>query len=167
MYNSPLMKALLILLAAILMLSQAGNIIRFCETDAITIAFYRLSIAFLILFPFTIKKWFAWREKKKLFIVALMGVLFSLHFYTWIMAIQMTKVANAAICFSLVPIYVAVGAYFIFKERFKLSFIWAMIFGICGVLVLGLSDLSFSPIYFMPITTYRLEEYIIGPNVAL
>lgn len=142
------MREKLILAISILTLSQAGNIIRLCDAPPVTVAFYRLIIAFVVLFPiacFRLKKRFFTIERRALLQIILMGTLFAFHFFTWIEAIQNTTVANAAICFSIAPVLTAFGAYFFFKEIVTKGAIVAMVSGIIGVALTGMGDLSFSP----------------------
>ena len=135
----------LILFCSALVLSMAGNIIRFCQTEAISIVFWRLLLAFCILLPFVAKKivHIKWNWKRLLSIGS-MSLLFSLHFYTWIVGVQNTKVANAAICFSLVPVYISIGAWIVFKEKIKRNLLIAVVAGLAGIVLVGLDDLSLS-----------------------
>jgi len=141
----------LILIFAVLSLSQAGNLIRLCDTSAITITFYRLLLALLIMLPFAAKKLrrlLPTVGPKVLFTIFLMSLAFSSHFFAWITAIQKTKVANAAICFSFSPIFTALGAYLFLKEAINVRLFLAITGGVLGIFFVSQGDLSLSPGYF-------------------
>ncbi len=140
----------ILLTFSVLALSQAGNLVKLCETNPISIAFYRLFFAFLILLPFSYRllwKNLAIIKRKDLFVIILMGMTFALHFFAWFIAVKATKVANAAMCFSFYPVFSSLGAFFLFKERPSLGTLIAIISGILGLILVGLDDVSFSSSY--------------------
>lgn len=140
----------LLLLLSVFTLSQAGNIIRLCHAPPPVVAFYRLIFALVLLSPILL-----YRLKKKglpyscsdLFQMLVMGVFFAFHFFTWIEAIQHTTVANAAILFSVAPIFTAMGARMFYGERVNFGVSVAMMAGVLGVLFTGIGDLSFESKY--------------------
>ena len=110
------MREKIILALSLVTLSQAGNIIRICDAPPVTVAFYRLIIAFLVLFPiafFRLRSRVFSLSGKAFMQIICMGTLFAFHFFTWIEAIQNTTVANAAICFSVAPVLTAFGFVFL------------------------------------------------------
>ncbi len=136
-----------ILLMGVLILSQAAIIIRLCDTHPISITFYRLFLALLLLLPFTYKQILnninkiTWSSFGTLL---LMAICFVSHFYTWIWSLQLTKVANSATCFALNPIFISFGAYLFFKERPNKGTSISICFGILGVTIIGYNDFGFS-----------------------
>lgn len=140
-------KILFTLLVSLFCLSQSGNIIRFCDTNALSIAFYRLFLAFFIMLPF------AWKnllssiksmEKKNAWRIFFMGFIFAFHLIFWIKGVQQTKVANAAICFCINPIFISIGAFFFFREKIHKNFIIALFWGMMGILCIAYDDFSLS-----------------------
>ncbi len=141
----------LLLAISTLAMSQAGNLIRLCETHALTIAFYRLILAFLIIIPFCLPSILRKRglyTPKVLGVVSLMSLFFAGHFIFWITAIQMTKVANAAIFLSLSPIFISLGSHFLLKEKINPALYPAIVCGIIGTSIISIDDLHFSWSYF-------------------
>lgn len=136
----------IILAVATLILSQAGNVIRFAETTPITVAFYRLLFASCLILPLTLpvlKKNWSLLNKKTIFRLTLMGLFFSLHFFFWIKAVQITKVGHAAICFALNPAFVAIGAVIFLKEKISKGTVLGILLGFIGIGVIGFGDFSF------------------------
>ncbi|MFC1654976.1 EamA family transporter, partial [Myxococcota bacterium] len=94
-------KVYLFLAFGLLAASQSGNIIRLGEAHPVAIAAWRLIIAALLLLPLCGGRL---RELKKLSgldraLLVLAGIFLATHFFTWIAAVQMTTVANAAVFF--------------------------------------------------------------------
>lgn len=138
----------LLLAMSILILSQAGNIIRFCDATPDTVAFLRLTLAFFIVIPFCLGSFFRRRNmlgKRQVLQLFGMGALFALHFLTWISAVQNTTVANAAIFFGLSPLFTTLGARSFFREQLHPRIFYTIILGVVGVAVIGYSDLSLTP----------------------
>jgi drug/metabolite transporter (DMT)-like permease len=106
---------------AIVILSQAANIIRFATAHPVMIGFWRLAFALVLLVPLALRGKYAAQirgvdkaELKKIFFCAFF--LFA-HFFFWFYSVQKTTIANAMILFSLNPLFTAIGAWIIFKER--------------------------------------------------
>lgn len=125
-------------ITAIVILSQAGTLIRFAEADSLAICFWRLLFASVVLTPLS----FARRSSRDpLFRLSnsdfgyllLTGVFLFLHFYFFFRSVQETTVANAAILFNLNPVTTAIGAYLIFKERISIHLTLACALGFAGV----------------------------------
>lgn len=136
----------IILALATLILSQAGNVIRFADTHPISIAFFRMLFASLIILPFTLpvlKQNLKLLTFKNIVRLTLMGIFFALHFFFWIKAVQITKVGHAAICFALNPAFIAIGAVLFLKEKIGKGTIFGIFLGFIGIATIGLGDFSF------------------------
>ena len=143
-------KVYLFLAAGLVAASQSGNIIRLGEAHPVAIAAWRLIIAAVILVPLAGGRL---RELKKLsgmdqVLLLLSGIFLATHFFTWIAAVQMTTVANAAVFFSINPVMAALGGLIFFKERIGWRLGAAIGLGVAGVLVIGLDDFSISREHF-------------------
>lgn len=143
-------KVYLFLACGLLAASQSGNIIRLGDAHPVAIAAWRLSIAAALLLPLCRGRI---RELKNLnqvdqILLLLAGVFLATHFFTWIAAVQMTTVANAAVFFSFNPVLAALGGLIFFKEKVSWR-LWAAIgLGMAGVLTIGLDDFSISQKHF-------------------
>lgn len=127
-------------LVSIVVLSQAGTLIRFADANALVICFWRLLFAVLLLVPFVVRGG-RWRELTKLDRpevrpLLASGLLLFIHFYFFFRSVQETTVANATIIFSINPISTALGAWLMFRERVRLHLLIALILGLLGVVVL-------------------------------
>jgi drug/metabolite transporter (DMT)-like permease len=138
----------LVLFVAILVLSQAGNLVKLCHGAPLAIAFYRLLFATLLVAPFaarTVIRTAPHVGRGVWLKLVAMGAAFALHFVFWISAVQRTTVANAAICFSLSPLFTALAARFVLRERLRPAIFVTIVLGLVGIALVGWSDLSLRP----------------------
>lgn len=73
-----------------------------------------------------------------------MGFIFALHLITWIKGVQQTKVANAAMCFCINPVFISLGAYFFLKESIHRNVVIALFWGMAGIFLIGYEDFNTS-----------------------
>lgn len=142
----PAVKVYLFLAAGLLAASQSGNIIRLGEAHPVAIAAWRLLIAAVLMLPLCGGRMRGLSRLGKLdrALLVLSGIFLATHFFTWIAAVQMTTVANAAVFFSINPVLAALGAWIIFKERVGWRLAAAVGLGFLGVLAIGLDDFEIS-----------------------
>ncbi|AZR74857.1 hypothetical protein BBF96_07315 [Anoxybacter fermentans] len=136
--------ALVIGVAAV---SFAAIFIKLASAPPAVVAFYRMGVATLILAPFTIAKRgkeFRTLTKRQIFLLVLGGLLLSLHFIFWISSFAHTSVASSVIFVTTQPIFVAVAAALILKEKPGLFLLSGIALACVGSLVIGAGDLSLS-----------------------
>jgi drug/metabolite transporter (DMT)-like permease len=127
--------------------SQSGNIIRLGDAHPAAIAAWRLLIAAALLAPLAgrdLKLLFR-LSRRELVLLLLAGVALAAHFFAWILAVQLTTVANAAVFFSVNPVITATAGYLIFRERASHRLLIAIATGLLGIVAMGWNDLSLSP----------------------
>jgi drug/metabolite transporter (DMT)-like permease len=138
-------RVVLFLAVGLVAASQSGNLIRIGNAHPIAIAAWRLLLAGLFVAPLAgrdLVKLKALNRKETLMLV-LAGATLALHFFTWIWAVQLTTVANAAMAFSVNPVFTALFGSLIFKERITKRLVWSIGLGLVGVAVIGWGDLRF------------------------
>jgi drug/metabolite transporter (DMT)-like permease len=130
-----------------LVVSQSGNIIRIGEAHPVAIAAWRLGISTVLLTLMAGKQLRALRglTRREQTLLVFSGIALATHFFAWIAAVQMTTVANAAIFFSTNPVFVAVAAFLIYRERVGWKLVVAIGLGLAGALVIGLDDFDLKP----------------------
>ena len=142
--HKPLMPGIYLLLAVgIVAASQSGNIIRLGDASPVAITAWRLAMAALFFLPGS-RIWqfdFTRLTGRDFAMLGLSALFLALHFYTWIYAVQMTSVANAAIVFSLNPIFIAALEVLLFKEKIGKGLVAAVALGIVGGGVVGYQGL--------------------------
>jgi len=125
--------------------SQSGNIIRLGDAHPVAIAMWRLLIATCLFLPFAARRFETLQTLSRLdiLLLGLAGAALAGHFFTWIAAVQLTTVANAATFFSVNPVLTATASYLIFKERPSMRLFLSIGLGLAGVAALGWGDLRF------------------------
>lgn len=134
----------LFLIVGLMALSQSGNIIRLGDAHPVAIAAWRLGIASLLLAPVAGRdlRMLVRLDRSETALLILAGIALAAHFITWIAAVQLTTVANAAIFWSINPIITASAAHLLFGERLGGRLFLAIGLGILGVALTGIGDLD-------------------------
>ena len=110
---------LVVLFVASIFFGSSAIFIRFAtQASAISLTFFRLLIAAILMILFALSK----RElrllgRQDLLLVTVSGMLLSLHFATFILAVKETTVANATFLVNTSPVMLAVLSPLIIKER--------------------------------------------------
>jgi drug/metabolite transporter (DMT)-like permease len=134
------------LLAGISAASTAAIFIRFAQHEgapSIVIAAARLTIASLILAPFALTRYrlYLRRLSRREWILALLSGLFlALHFATWITSLEYTTVASSAVLVSTAPLWVAILAPLVLRERVGTATLVGLALALTGGVIVGLSD---------------------------
>lgn len=113
----------LVLGIGVAIVSTASILIRFAQADGASsavIAAGRLAIAALLITPYALSR--AGPEllrirQKELFLCAVSGVLLAAHFWTWIVSLEHTSVANSTALVTTNPIWVALLSAWLLRER--------------------------------------------------
>jgi drug/metabolite transporter (DMT)-like permease len=109
----------------ILSLSFAAFFVRWADAPAAVFGFYRLGIATLILTPFFLRNAMRNRYAAQprrlsgwvLVLPALAGLASALDHFTWNTSLKFTSAANATLLGNTSPLWVALAAWLVFKER--------------------------------------------------
>jgi drug/metabolite transporter (DMT)-like permease len=142
--SSSARQAFFFLVLGLLAVSQSGNIIRLGQAHPAAIAAWRLLLAVVVLAPLAGRQLVQLTRltRGEWALLFFTGAVLSAHFLTWIAAVQLTTVANAAIFFSINPVLTALAAYFIFGERLGWTLFLSIGLGLAGVAVIGIGDLT-------------------------
>jgi len=142
------------LLVASVSFGSSAIFIRYAtQASAVSLTFYRLSIAALVMILFALSSHSLMRLRKRdLILVLASGVVLSFHFATFILAVQETTVANATFLVNTSPVMLAVLSPLMIKERTTSRELVGVALATLGVLLVanagngfrtfGLADLS-------------------------
>ena len=134
------------LVAGVAAVSTAAIFIRFAQHEgspSIVIAAARLTIAAVVLAPFALTRYRPdlQRLSKGEWVLALLSGLFlALHFGTWITSLEFTTVASSVVLVSTTPLWVAILAPVVLRERLGVGAGIGLILALTGGIVVGLSD---------------------------
>lgn len=138
----------LVVLIGALGVSTSPILIKLSNSQALTIAFYRMLITVLILTPFIISKnrseikALSRNEIKK---IAISGIFLGLHFSAWILSLKYTTVASATVLVNTSPILLLFITHFILKEKSKKSEVIAIAIAFVGSVILTFGDFGGGP----------------------
>jgi len=139
-------KNYLILLLAVSSVSWASIFIKLSDTHSFIIAFYRMGLASILLFPFFIKKGFKDYKvlnKNELLLCILSGIFLGLHFVTWISSLAFTSVSSSVVIVATQPVFVALFTPMILKEKVDFWVFVAILIALTGVFIIAGGDIKF------------------------
>jgi len=109
----------LLLMIALLSVSSASLVVRMLpDTNAITIAFWRMFLASIMVFTVSYKNIFSFVPDKK---IMLAGVFLGIHFALFFRSVQLTSIAEAALLGTTAPILPSFMLLYFKKNQF---FLW-------------------------------------------
>lgn len=136
----------LILILGVFIISFAAILIKLTTAPAPVVAFYRMALASIILFPIVIVRNRGEIKEvltRKYFISIFCGGFFlAAHFIFWITSLNYTTVASSVVFVAMQPIFVTLGSYLIFKEEASASLIVGIVVAVVGSVIIGFSDLK-------------------------
>jgi drug/metabolite transporter (DMT)-like permease len=132
-------KGLAVLFLASIFFGSAALLVRFAtEVSALSLTFFRLSIAavMMVFFAF-LRHEFQLLRRRDLLLVITSGVLLSLHFTTFILAVKETTIANATFLVNTSPVMLAVLSPLLIKERTTSREVVAVVVATLGILLVA------------------------------
>ena len=143
--STPKFPPQLVLLLGIFAVASASLLIRFAqrEVSSLVIAAYRMGLSGLILIPFAIPRHSSelrQLSRRDLMLAAFAGMLLASHFATWILSLEFTSVASSVVLVTTNPLWVALLAPHVLKERLAPLIVIGMLVALAGTVVIGISD---------------------------
>jgi len=126
------------LLGGVLFYSVSSLLVKATASPPVTIAFYRVFIATLVVTPFWAKDFFLWwRHNFSLpLIVATLGL--TLDFVLWFYSLRFTTVAHATFIVNMAPLWVGVMSTVFLKEPMSNKGWLGIALGVSGAAVMTL-----------------------------
>jgi drug/metabolite transporter (DMT)-like permease len=140
----PARLALVQLALAVLTISLTPILFRLSEINPTATAFYRTTLALPL-----VALWAAIERRRTPrggdfnirrgdgVLLAAAGLLFAGNIVNYAWAVHLTSVANASLLSNSSPIFVSLGSFLVFRERFSRGFIAAMLAAIVGLVILA------------------------------
>lgn len=122
------------LTTAVIAISFAAIFIRLSDAPSLTIAFYRLFIALIILTPHLAmqRKQIRLLKISDLTGMAVSGIFLAGHFYLWISSLEHAPVSVSVILVSVHPVMVALAGYFFLGDKIPRRFFLSMALVLMG-----------------------------------
>lgn len=136
----------LALCGAILAVSTASLFIRYAQQEnvpSVVIAAWRLTLATLLLAPATLRDSLAelrHLERKTVWLCLLAGTFLAFHFAAWITSLEYTSVVRSVVLVTTTPIWVALCAPWVLRERASAATLAGMSLALGGGAILTLGS---------------------------
>ncbi|UQZ81530.1 4-amino-4-deoxy-L-arabinose-phosphoundecaprenol flippase subunit ArnE [Paenibacillus konkukensis] len=136
----------LIFTVGIVAISCSSIIIKLSAAPVSVSGMYRLLITNVIMLPLM---WKYIPEVKRLngkdwLLLLGSGIALGLHFLLWMASLRYTTVASSTVLMTLEPIFVLVGAYFVYRERTTPTAAAGIGVAVFGAMLVGLKDFAVS-----------------------
>ena len=138
-----------ILFGAVFFLSTSGIFAKVAQAPSGIIAFYRLLLASLVLWPLVISRPSELQQllnlsKKQKLLGLLSGSILAIHYVLWFESLHYTSVASSVMLVTLQPLFTIVGCYFLFNERYSLAALGGCAIALVGCAIISWGDFAVS-----------------------
>lgn len=126
------------LLGGVLFYSVSSLLVKATTSPPVTIAFYRVFIATLVVTPFWVGDFFRWWKRNFSFplIVATFGL--TLDFVLWFYSLRFTTVAHATFIVNMAPLWVGMMSSIFLREPMNIKGWLGIVLGVSGAAVMTL-----------------------------
>jgi len=133
------------LIVGILAVSTAATFIRLAQgsVSSLAVAAWRLTLASLLLAPFALSsKRAEWSRltRREWGWLWMSGAFLALHFYTWIVSLEMTSVAASVVLVATGPFFVGIISHFFLDERLTCWMVIGMSIAFVGTVIISVGD---------------------------
>lgn len=128
------------LIFGVIALGFSALFVRWANAPGPVVGFYRIGLSTLILIPFFLLRWRKGAPISKAILIfpILGGVLTALDHSFWNTSVNFTSAANAALLANTAPLWVALFAWLVWRERLKAAFWIGLLLTLAGAgIVLG------------------------------
>jgi drug/metabolite transporter (DMT)-like permease len=136
-------RAYVLLAAAVLCISFGSIFVRFAAAPPLVTAFYRITLATLIVAPFAagsaLRAWPALPGRSRLAVLGA-GVALGIHFATWIASLSYTSVAVSVLLVNTAPLFTLAFSRFVLHEAATPAVTVAMALAVAGAALIALAD---------------------------
>lgn len=137
-------RAYLAIAVAMVSISFASILIKWCESPPFVIAAYRLGFTCALLAPYLlltggfseIRSF----DRREIALIVLSATALTFHFGLWIVSLSLTLVATSVVLVTSHPIFVAAVSHFVMQERVKRAAAIGVIVAFSGVAVISFAD---------------------------
>jgi len=132
------------LAVAVVAVSTGAILVRLSDAPSTVAAFYRVLFTTLPLVPLALWRYradFSRIGRRDLLFASLAGIALAVHFAAWFESLAWTSVAASVTLVQSQPLFVAVGAWLLLKERPSLRIVVGILVAVTGMVAMALGDL--------------------------
>lgn len=136
----------IVVIIGVFFTSFSAILIRWSQAPSVTVAFYRMAFASILLFPFFLRS-HAWREmtRRDIMISVASGCFLALHFATWIASLGLTTVASSTVLVDIHPLLVYGAGIAFLGEVPSRKRLFMIGLSLIGAVVLSWGDWAIGP----------------------
>ncbi|QMV39982.1 DMT family transporter [Cohnella cholangitidis] len=144
--SSPPIPTLIPLIVGMIAISFAPIFVRYSDAPVAVQGMYRMLFTVVIMLPFGTRQLRTMRSisRKDWTLLGLAGFFLALHFLLWMESLNYTSIASSTIILALEPVFVLIGAYFVFKDRIGKIALLGLTLALVGAFFVGSGDISLS-----------------------
>ena len=131
------------LVTAVVAVSAGAILVRLSEAPSSVAAFYRVLFTTLPLLPIAVWRYrghFARITARDFAFAALSGIALALHFAAWFESLAWTSVAASVTLVQAQPVFVAIGAWLLLRERVTRRMVGGIVLATVGMIAMSLGD---------------------------
>lgn len=166
---SPPITSIIPLIVGMIAISFSPIFVRYSDAPVAIQGMYRMLFTVLIMLPFGTKYIGALRKitRKDWLLLSLAGFFLALHFLLWMESLSYTSIASSTIILALEPVFVMIGAYFVFKERSNKIAILGLALALVGAFCVGSGDIGLSRTAFTGDVLSLLGTLAVAVNMLI
>ncbi|MFC5405918.1 DMT family transporter [Cohnella soli] len=144
--NKPFIAPIVPLIVGMIAISFAPILVRYSDAPVSVQGLYRMLFTVLLMLPLGKRQLPGLKNisAKNWMLLVVAGVFLAIHFLLWMESLNYTSIASSTIILSLEPVFVMIGAYFLFKDRLSTFALVGVIVALAGVVIVGSGDISLS-----------------------
>ena len=131
------------LVTAVVAVSAGAILVRLSEAPSSVAAFYRVLFTTLPLLPIAVWRYrghFARVTPRDFAFAALSGIALALHFAAWFESLAWTSVAASVTLVQAQPVFVAIGAWLLLRERVTRRMVGGIVLATVGMVAMSFGD---------------------------
>ena len=131
------------LVTAVIAVSTGAILVRWSDAPSSVAAFYRVLFTTLPLLPvaaWRYREQFARIDRRDLGFATLSGIALALHFASWFESLRWTSVAASVTLVQAQPVFVALGAWILLRERVTRRIAVGIAIAVGGIVAMSLGD---------------------------
>lgn len=141
--KQPIVNPYIAVIFGVAAVSFSSLFVKMSHAHSFIIAFYRLFLTFLILFPLQFKSKFNEIKQtsiKNVILASASGICLAFHFITWFVSLKYTSVASSVVLVTTQPIWVVLVSYLLFSEKICNKALLGGAIALVGSIMIGASD---------------------------
>ncbi|NLC94603.1 MAG: DMT family transporter [Bacilli bacterium] len=139
------MKYKILVVLGVFLVSFAGIFVQLTDASPSVAAMYRLGLCGLLLLPVSLcHKDIKLIKKQDFRLMALAGLMISLHYFSWFTSLRFTSVTSSTLIICLEPLVALVFGFVLYREKIARSQFILLLVALVGVMIVAWGDIFLS-----------------------